>query len=37
VECRIDALGVVTQGEGASRKTAEQQAASAALALLEKP
>jgi ribonuclease-3 len=35
VECRIDALGVATLGQGASRKAAEQQAASAALALLE--
>jgi ribonuclease-3 len=36
VECRIDALGVVTLGQGGSRKAAEQQAAAAALALLEK-
>lgn len=36
VECRIDALGVVTRGEGNSRKAAEQQAAAAALAILEK-
>ena len=36
VECGIDALGVVTQGEGGSRKAAEQQAAAAALAILEK-
>jgi len=36
VECRIDALGVVTQGQGGSRKAAEQQAAMAALAILEK-
>lgn len=36
VECRIDALGVVTRGEGGSRKAAEQQAAAAALAILEK-
>lgn len=35
VECRIDALGVVTRGQGGSRKAAEQQAAAAALALLE--
>jgi ribonuclease-3 len=36
VECRIDALGVTTQGQGSSRKAAEQQAAVAALAILEK-
>lgn len=36
VECRIDALGVVTEGQGGSRKAAEQQAAAAALAILEK-
>jgi ribonuclease-3 len=36
VECRIDALGVVTRGQGGSRKAAEQQAAAAALAILEK-
>ncbi|WP_035384353.1 ribonuclease III [Ferriphaselus sp. R-1] len=31
VECRIDALGVATKGEGSSRRNAEQQAAEAAL------
>ena len=36
VECRVDSLGVVTQGQGGSRKAAEQQAAEAALAILEK-
>lgn len=36
VECRIDPLGVVTRGQGGSRKAAEQQAAAAALAILEK-
>lgn len=36
VECRIDALGVATKGQGGSRKAAEQQAAAAALAILEK-
>lgn len=36
VECRIEALKLVSSGEGASRKAAEQQAALAALALLEK-
>ena len=36
VECRIDALGVSTKGQGGSRKAAEQQAAAAALAILEK-
>lgn len=35
VECRIDALGVVTRGQGISRKAAEQQAAKAALTVLE--
>ena len=35
VECRIDPLGVVTRGQGGSRKAAEQQAAEAALDLLE--
>ena len=35
VECRIDSLGIVTRGQGGSRKAAEQQAAEAALALLE--
>jgi len=36
VECRIDPLGLVTRGQGGSRKAAEQQAAAAALAILEK-
>lgn len=36
VECRIDNLGIATQGQGGSRKAAEQQAAEAALAQLEK-
>jgi len=36
VECRIDALKLACSGEGPSRKAAEQQAAQAALALLEK-
>lgn len=31
VECRIDALGLATQGSGSSRKAAEQAAAQAAL------
>lgn len=35
VECRIDNLKLVTQGHGPSRKTAEQMAAEAALAVLE--
>ena len=35
VECRIPALGVVTSGAGTSRRIAEQEAAAAALALLE--
>ncbi|MCU0842149.1 MAG: ribonuclease III [Thiobacillaceae bacterium] len=34
VECRIEALGLVTRGSGQSRKAAEQQAAEAALAQL---
>lgn len=34
VECRIDILGVVTQGSGSSRKAAEQEAAQAAYARL---
>lgn len=37
VECRIDNLGITTRGQGGSRKAAEQQAAEAALAQLEKP
>ena len=36
VECRIDSLGVVTRGQGGSRKAAEQDAAAAALDILEK-
>jgi len=36
VECRIEALRVVTRGQGPSRKAAEQMAAEAALAALEK-
>lgn len=36
VECRIDALKLVTQGHGPSRKAAEQMAAEAALNQLEK-
>lgn len=35
VECRIDALELVTHGQGPSRKAAEQVAAEAALARLE--
>lgn len=35
-ECRIDVLGVVTQGQGGSRKAAEQAAALAALHQLER-
>ncbi len=31
VECRIDALGLATEGSGNSRKAAEQAAAQAAL------
>lgn len=34
VECRVDELGIVATGEGASRRAAEQQAAQAALARL---
>jgi ribonuclease-3 len=36
VECRIEPLKIVTQGAGPSRKSAEQQAAEAALIALEK-
>lgn len=36
VECRIDALDLVTHGQGPSRKAAEQMAAEAALSQLEK-
>ncbi|HTO58483.1 MAG TPA: ribonuclease III [Pseudomonadales bacterium] len=35
VECRIDGLGIVTQGRGGSRRDAEQAAARAALERLE--
>ncbi len=35
VECRIDALKLITHGRGPSRKAAEQMAADAALAALE--
>jgi len=35
VECHVEALGVITQGEGGSRKAAEQQAAHKALEILE--
>jgi len=34
VECRIERLGLTTQGQGASRRAAEQQAAEAALLAL---
>ncbi|QNM95576.1 ribonuclease III [Chitinimonas koreensis] len=34
VECRIEPLGLVTQGEGASRRAAEQQAATRAIEAL---
>lgn len=33
VECRVDALKILTRGEGSSRRNAEQQAAEAALQL----
>lgn len=36
VECRIEALKLVTQGQGPSRKAAEQMAAEAAMAALER-
>jgi ribonuclease-3 len=36
VECRVDELGVVASGQGASRRAAEQGAAQAVLAALEK-
>ena len=36
VECRVDDLGTVATGRGASRRAAEQAAAEAVLALLEK-
>jgi ribonuclease III len=37
VECRIDDLGIVASGQGASRRAAEQEAAEGVLAKLEKP
>lgn len=37
VECRIDDLGIVASGQGASRRAAEQAAAEGVLAKLEKP
>lgn len=37
VECRVDDLGVAASGQGASRRAAEQAAAEAVLARLEKP
>ncbi len=37
VECRIDDLGIVASGQGASRRAAEQGAAEGVLAKLEKP
>ena len=37
VECRVDDLGVASSGRGASRRSAEQAAAEAVLAQLEKP
>jgi len=36
VECRIDARALITRGQGPSRKAAEQMAAEAALAALER-
>ena len=36
VECRVDDLGIAASGQGASRRAAEQAAAEAALALVEK-
>lgn len=36
VECRIDDLGIVASGQGASRRAAEQEAAEGVLAQLEK-
>ena len=35
VACRIESLNLQTEGEGTSRRAAEQQAAAAMLALLE--
>ena len=37
VECRVDDLGVVATGKGASRRAAEQAAAEGVLAQLDKP
>ncbi len=37
VECRVDDLGLVASGQGPSRRTAEQAAAEAVLAKMEKP
>ena len=37
VECRVDDLGVAASGRGASRRAAEQAAAEAVLATLDKP
>ncbi|MGE5097271.1 MAG: ribonuclease III [Betaproteobacteria bacterium] len=37
VECRVDDLGLVATGQGTSRRAAEQAAAEAVLAKLEKP
>jgi ribonuclease-3 len=37
VECRVDDLGIAASGRGASRRVAEQAAAEAVLAQLEKP
>lgn len=37
VECRVDDMGLVANGTGASRRAAEQAAAAALLAQLEKP
>lgn len=37
VECRVDDLGLVADGKGTSRRAAEQAAAEAVLAKLEKP
>ena len=37
VECRVDDLGLVATGQGASRRAAEQAAAEGVLAQLEKP
>jgi ribonuclease-3 len=37
VECRVDDLGLVATGQGASRRTAEQGAAQGVLVQLEKP